>query len=478
MSEQTPQFTPEEAALALSRSWDVHRQAFGPILEPAFVDNVPVRIHLVAALNLISRREVKPGLQKLQEIKEYCQTPEDWAAWYFFVGLCFEMAGIREQMLTFYEKSGEYDHRFYLPYLKLAKTYHTDEDYEKAEKYYLKGIGCLDEKTETILAASAWANYASCLVSWGKLKEAEKALLRSKSILPEFQSRDAIESALLLEMRRAGLESTMMEPKMEEYRRLLVAAGFSEALKTKNHFWKQITELTAFIVNLNKVNDGINVIYGYASTAFTRMIGDENALIDWGVRDSEINIREMIVISDEIREASAVVQIRALYEKYLYTEKDKLLAQAKEKRKAFIKKIAVKLKPLGFKKKANTWRKELNSDYYLMFNAQKSSYADEYYFNVYIGKNGSNQYGNCFYTRVAPENASPLDWQLYGSDDFDVFLDHEVVPMMMRIVNTPLQELGKDRELWKQCYCQRNICEPCWMEKNVWEAKAVENENA
>lgn len=70
----------ENAEYALRQSWEVHRQAFGPILEPAFVENPQVRIHLVAALNHISRRQIKRGMEILQSIKEQCIYDEDKAA--------------------------------------------------------------------------------------------------------------------------------------------------------------------------------------------------------------------------------------------------------------------------------------------------------------------------------------------------------------------------------------------------------------
>ena len=84
----------EQAEFALRQSWEAHRQAFGPILEPAFVENQQVRILLINALNHISRRDVKRGMELLKEIHPHCIYDEDKAAWAFFVGLCFEMGGI------------------------------------------------------------------------------------------------------------------------------------------------------------------------------------------------------------------------------------------------------------------------------------------------------------------------------------------------------------------------------------------------
>ena len=157
----------------------------------------------------------------------------------------------------------------------------------------------------------------------------------------------------------------------------------------------------------------------------------------------------------------------------LCREKDELLNHAKEKRREFIQQIAVKLKPLGFKKKANTWTRTLDGEYYVMFNAQKSAFSDEYYFNVYIGKNGTNEYGDCFHTRVAPQGMSPMDWQALSRDEFEIFLDRTVVPALEQIIKTPLQELGKIPSYWNGCPCKRNKCQNCWMEKNLWEAKEI-----
>ena len=50
---------PEGAEFVLRQSWEIHRQAFGPILEPAFIENQQVRILLINALNHISRRDMK-----------------------------------------------------------------------------------------------------------------------------------------------------------------------------------------------------------------------------------------------------------------------------------------------------------------------------------------------------------------------------------------------------------------------------------
>lgn len=265
--------------------------------------------------------------------------------------------------------------------------------------------------------------------------------------------------------------------KMEHYRQQLLNSEMLEPTKRKSSDWhwlfyKPVTALTAFIVNLHGNEYSIEVVYGFTSTAFTRMAGDENALIELGVADEDSTIREKIIICDETDEKTAQAQIKEMYRKYLKTGKDELLACAKAKRKEFIQQIAGILKPLGFKKKANTWIRALESDYYVMFNAQKSAFSDTYYFNICIGKSGNNDYSECYSTRVAPDGMSPMDWQVFSKEEFELFLLHTIVPALNQIIQTPLQELGKLPSFWSGCHCNHQKCNQCWMEKNLWEARS------
>jgi len=273
------------------------------------------------------------------------------------------------------------------------------------------------------------------------------------------------------------------QAKMEQYRTELLAFGMKEPSKCKSSVWhwrffKPVTELTAFIVNLSGKDQYVEIAYGYASTAFTQLAGCENALIESGVSDEEITIREKYIIcnnSDEKDEEKVKPLIADMYNRYLQSQKDDLLKFAKEKRKEFIQQIAFKLKPLGFKKKANTWTRTLVDEYYLMFNAQKSSFSDEYYFNVYIGKNGTTEYGDCYYARLAPQGMCPMDWQALTKEKFDYFLEQTVLPALREIINTPLNDLGKITTYCLGCYCKRDKCESCWMEKNLWDFREEKN---
>ncbi|MBE6654463.1 MAG: hypothetical protein E7608_03275 [Ruminococcaceae bacterium] len=177
-------FDLDSVKFSLNRSWEIHRQTFGPILEPAFAENKEVRIILINALNHISRRNVKRGMELLNDIRQYCVYDEDKAAWMFFVGLCFEMCGKNDEMLKWYEKAGEFGHRFYLPYLKLAKAAHGSAQFEKAKAYYETAIECLLEGSEADreydILGSAYTNLAACLTMLRKYSEAENAWLAAQ----------------------------------------------------------------------------------------------------------------------------------------------------------------------------------------------------------------------------------------------------------------------------------------------------------
>ena len=210
----------ESAEFALRQSLEVHRQAFGPILEPAFVENQQVRIILVNALNHISRREVKRGMELLKELHPYCIYDEDKAAWAFFVGLCFEMGGARNQMLEWYEKAGGLGHRFYLPYLKLAKAAHTEAQFEKAKGYYKTAIDCLLEMSENdkdeIILGSAYTNLTSCLTMLHQYTEAEKAWKAAQQY-PVQPSADATAAILYAAMGNAEKTAAHIEKLKEKF---------------------------------------------------------------------------------------------------------------------------------------------------------------------------------------------------------------------------------------------------------------------
>lgn len=191
----------------IQKSWQVHAGAFGPILEPAFANDYKNRIDLTAALNKISTRNVKGGLDMLMKLKPACQCDADHAAWFFFAGLAFEMAGAKEQMIQMYQQANQFGHSFYLPYAKVAKAAHNDGAFDVAEENYADAIQCLengvqDRQSVTVLA-SVYTNYASCLTMMHRYRDAELALKKSIAFLPYLPNRAATEAILSAAMKDA-----------------------------------------------------------------------------------------------------------------------------------------------------------------------------------------------------------------------------------------------------------------------------------
>lgn len=193
----------EAAEFVLRQSWELHRQAFGPILEPAFAENQQARILLIDALNHISRRDIRRGMELLKELLPWCLSEEDKAAWTFFVGLCFEMGGGKDQMLQWYEKAGEFGHRFYLPYLKLAKAAHSAGQFEKAAGYYEIAIACLlemeEQEREEDILGSAYTNLTSCFTMLHRYPQA-RATWKEAQKYPQQPGADATAAILYAAM--------------------------------------------------------------------------------------------------------------------------------------------------------------------------------------------------------------------------------------------------------------------------------------
>lgn len=189
------------------KSWAVHMQAFGPILAPAFEGDYQSRVHLTAALNQISRKNLQAGFEKLKLLKEKCETNADKAAWLFFMGLCFDMAGMTEDMLVCYRQAAEFHHRFYMPYMKVAKFYQQGCMYDKAEENFLAAIHCFDGKgpdlQEKRIISSAYTSLATCLTMMHRYPEAEAALETSRQLYPEAPGRSAAEAVLYAALGRA-----------------------------------------------------------------------------------------------------------------------------------------------------------------------------------------------------------------------------------------------------------------------------------
>ena len=125
---------------AFEDAWYLHGRMFGPIMEPAFVGEIAARFRLVSALNLISRGEVFTGMRRLDRLYEYCRTDNDYAAWHFFMGLCFEKMGFRDRAAVLFSEAAQREPEFYMVYLMLAKCLHEEKHYEAALTNYVQAL--------------------------------------------------------------------------------------------------------------------------------------------------------------------------------------------------------------------------------------------------------------------------------------------------------------------------------------------------
>lgn len=184
-------------------SWQVHLQAFGPILKPAFIDNYQAKIHLTAALNHISNKDFKKAVPKLQEVTKHVETDADKASFLFFMGLCFDIAGDIPNMMEMYINANEYEHCFYLPYMKVAKIYQKCCKYEDAVMNYTKAIECFEpnnlSKQDKLILASAYTNMASCYTMKHRYDKAQYSLEMAHRYgdIPDTPSAEAILHAVL-----------------------------------------------------------------------------------------------------------------------------------------------------------------------------------------------------------------------------------------------------------------------------------------
>lgn len=206
---------------SIQKSWMIHMNAFQPILEPAFVESYAARVHLTAALNYISRRDSKNGLKKLRILEKMCVNDADKAAWLFFMGLCFEMIGEEEQTMAYYQQAGEFQHQFYLPYLKVAKSAHNDGMFDVAEEHYWKAIHCFDEKEldhgSKVILASAYTNLASCLTMMHRYEEAEQMIVLSEKTLAKQPGREATKAIIYAALKKEEQVATALLALEEEY---------------------------------------------------------------------------------------------------------------------------------------------------------------------------------------------------------------------------------------------------------------------
>jgi hypothetical protein len=200
------------------------------------------------------------------------------------------------------------------------------------------------------------------------------------------------------------------------YRETLLTNGFFEAKQYCGRFFRQTNEQTAFILNLTDDDSCISVLYGFM--AIPNMGDNGEWFADNGSDEDTCHVRNLLCIWDDGSEADACNTILNFYNQYKDFSKEAILNVKKERQKVFLSHFAVVLKPLGFKKKGARWTKDLGNWKALSFEAQKSAYSDQYYFNVSV-HSVSNFFACQSYERVVMYGRDIYNWQLMTEEQIE-----------------------------------------------------------
>ena len=219
------------------------------------------------------------------------------------------------------------------------------------------------------------------------------------------------------------------------YRDRLLKNGFSEAELRNGHFYIQATEQTAFVINLYDEEDGLTVLYGFASTAYPK--GDEDWFARNGSFEDSCQVRNTLYISDDQSEILADASVSQFYARYKDYPKDEILRLKKERQKEFLERFSHALKPLGFKKKNTRWTKALCDGTALSFEAQKSAFSDQYYFNVIV-HHVSDVYDRQSFQRVVIDKNGIYNWQLMTDEQ----IEHLIQVSLTEFIIPKLEKTG------------------------------------
>lgn len=189
----------------VQQSWQIHMQAFAPILEPAYADCYTAKIHIINILNKISRGDVGGAKEVMETLVKSCgdESEADKALLCFMQGLCHEVSGNKMGMFSMYTQASNHGHHFYLPHLKCAKYAHESGELDIALSEYFKGLNCIQEMPEgparTRLLGSTLTNAASCMTYMHRYQDAQAALEEARQTGPVPRI-EAVEAVLLAAM--------------------------------------------------------------------------------------------------------------------------------------------------------------------------------------------------------------------------------------------------------------------------------------
>ena len=152
-------------------------------------------------------------------------------------------------------------------------------------------------------------------------------------------------------------------------------------------------------------------------------MGDEEWFVNHGSDIDDCQVRNILCIWDKESESNARTSISDFYEQYKDYSKEEILAVKKERQKEFLYHFARAFKPLAFKKKGTKWTRILDNGRALTFDAQKSAFSDQYYFNVTV-HDVSNLYATYSYERVVMYGSDIYNWQLMTAEQIDNLIQY------------------------------------------------------
>lgn len=422
--------------------WQAYEAAFGDDLDGLFGEDYGKKISFAKGLHLLL--ENKLGGAYYTELRHFagdCETETDRRIYERLVNLCYnekEMATVR---------AGDWVKRAVVKDFYYYRVEKRSQDCAVVKEIFTRGLVYLQEQQQRNHDFTLELTDLKCyqLPSRAELKTIHAYFAEH----PEEDGLTRRNTERMLAYRDAALKSGMQEAAWEH---------------SQFRFYRRTADKTAFALNLKDFGTHIRVVYGFTT------IPDEDFFRDHGGDDDDIKLRHAAIIRDDEDEAKAARAIQAVFEQYRHTAKDDILALKKERQKEFLSRIHAYLKSLGFAKKASKWTRKLPDGFVLEFEAQKSAYSDVYYFNISLYPVGQ-PYPACFSTRLTTDGEQTHNWQILTDEQFREIMARAIETYLRPILQTPLSELGKDSCVWAGCLCQRDRCEACWVEKNLWEAK-------
>ncbi len=217
--------------------------------------------------------------------------------------------------------------------------------------------------------------------------------------------------------------------RLDPYITTLQASGFSAAERTPTHFYRLTADHTALIVNLTDRSDeygeAVEITYGVTTIG---MAADFEAYFTQHGEDNDTcKLRHALYITDADSAAEAEAAIRTAFAAYAPLDRETVRTMAKARQKAFIDRFHATLKPLGYKKKANRWQKTLPNGWTVAFDAQKSAYSDQFYFNYAAYRATDNRYlpligGRLGWTKPDGKASDIYNWQLLSDAAVDALI--------------------------------------------------------